>query len=275
MQAFLHLGSALLPLLYGLAAVNYAVYLLRRDSFAERTCTPFLVGIFVFHLGFILARGVLFERHPIFGVGELLNVIAAGLTGAYLYAERIQRTKFTGVFLIGMVVVVQLVASALMPTDAAAFTEIPGGTLFALHTVVAVFGYAAFAVGAVYGVMYLLLYRSLKRKQFGLLFDRLPPLDTMADMGFWAGFLGWLALTVTITLGIALSLDQFPGFYRDPKFLTTVLVWLLYGGVAVTHFAFGWRGARSVIFSLAGFVFAVLAMIGSNFLWASFHTFGV
>ncbi len=274
MSALNHLGSVLLPLLYGLAAMNYSVYLIRQDKFAERTCTPFLLGVFLFHVSFILARGLWLERHPIFGVGEALNVIAAGMTGAYLYVERIQRSKFTGAFLIGMVVLVQLAASTSLETDSAAFSTMPRGALFALHTVVAVFGYASFAVGAVYGVMYLLLYRALKRKRFGLLFERLPPLDTLSDMGFWAGFLGWLSLTVTIGLGIAMSLDEFPGFYRDPKFLSTIAVWVLYGGVALAHFTLGFRGARAVAFSLAGFVLAVLAMMGSNFLWASFHSFG-
>ena len=92
-------------------------------------------------------------------------------------------------------------------------------------------------------------------------------------MAFGATFLGWLFLSATIGLGVMMSFDLFPHFYKDPKFITTIAVWVVYGFMVLTYFVFGWRGARSVYLSLAGFVFAVLAMMGSAFLWASFHKF--
>ncbi len=52
MQTALDLLNTLLPLLYALAMVNYLVYLVRRDPFSERTCTPFLVSVFLLHLAY-------------------------------------------------------------------------------------------------------------------------------------------------------------------------------------------------------------------------------
>jgi len=273
MQMLVNMLAALLPLAYGLASVNYLVYFVRHDPFAERTCTRFLSSTFALHLLYLLLRVFLFERFSIVGLAELLTVIAVAIAGVYLYVERIQRDKHTGAFIIPMVVLLQLMATTLMPEVVTPKSELLSSSLFGIHTVVAVLGYSAFLVGAAYGVMYLLLYRSLKKKRFGLVFDRLPSLDQLADMGFWATFLGWIFLTATIALGVVMSLQAFPDFYRDPKFLATVGVWVVYGASVAAHFVLGWRGERSVYMSLTGFAFAVVSMVASEYIWQSFHTF--
>ena len=92
-------------------------------------------------------------------------------------------------------------------------------------------------------------------------------------MVFGATFLGWIFLTITILFGVGMSMGQLPEFYLDPKFLSTLAVWAVYGLAVLTWFALNWRGARAVYFSLAGFVFAMVAMMGSVFIWSSFHAF--
>ena len=273
MQTFLDLLTVLLPLLYALSAVNYFVFFTRQEAFAEKTITPMLMTAVAVHITAIVTRAIHFERPPIVGLGEALGVIALAVAGVYLYVERVQRNKNTGAFIITMAVAVQVVSSALMPRVPSPPPELLADPIFALHAVIAVLGYSAFTVGAVYGVMYLLLYRALKAQQFGLVFQRLPSLDVLANMGFWASFLGWVALTVTIGLGALMSLESVPNFYADPKFFTTIVVWLVYGGLVITRFVFHWRGARSVYLALGGFTIAVVAMLGSSFLWPSFHSF--
>lgn len=273
METLINLITALLPVMYGLAAVNYQVYFARRDPFAERTCTPFLLGTVLLHWVYILLRMIHYARPPIVGLAEAFGIIALAVACVYLYVEKVQRNKFTGAFILPLVLLFQLISAALTPRQAGPISELLQSSLFGVHAVIAILGYSAFAVAAVYGVMYLLLYRALKRKKFGLIFDRLPSLDTLANMAFWATFLGWIALTATIGIGVLMSIELVPGFYTDLKFITTVLVWLVYGAGIAARFALGWHGARSVYLSLVGFGFALITMVGSNYLWATFHTF--
>lgn len=273
METLLNLLTVLLPLAYGLATVNYVAYFQREDPFAKRTCTPFLVAVVVLHALYLALRVAHYHQAPIVGLASVLSLIALGVAGVYLYLERIQRNKFTGTFILPLVVLLHLMASALMTEDPGPRSALLDNQLFALHAVVAALGYAAFGLGAVYGLMYLLLYRSLKAGRFGLVFERLPSLDVLAEMGFGATFLGWLALTITISLGVVMSVELIPHFYRDPKFITTVVVWGVYSLGVGAHFLLGWRGARMVYVSLAGFALAVVAMVGSNYLWPSFHSF--
>jgi HemX protein len=276
MLGLIDLLTAALPLLYGLTAVNYTVYFLRRDPFAERTCTPFLACAALTHLVFVVLLSAHFARVPVATLPEAINLIALSMVVTYLYVERIEGHRSTGVFILPLVVILQLTASALLPHSNPGTlpqSHLFESSLFGLHAIAAILGYTAFAVGAVYGLMYLLLYRALKAKNFGLMFERLPSLDVLSKMVFGATFLGWIFLTVTIGLGVGMSLGQLPEFYLDPKFLSTIAVWAVYGGGVLSWYALNWRGARSVYFSLAGFIFAVVAMMGSAFFWRSFHAF--
>ncbi|MBC7794572.1 MAG: cytochrome c biogenesis protein CcsA, partial [Clostridia bacterium] len=194
---------------------------------------------------------------------------ALAVAGVYLYVERVQGSKVTGAFQLAMVVLLQLIASTLTQHAATPGTAVTSQSTFGLHIVAAILAHAAFFVGAVYAVMYVHLYRALKRKRFGVLFERLPPLDTLAGMGFGATALGWVLLTASIVIGVILS-HSVSGSFSEPHVLSAVGVWLIYGVALVAYFVLGWKGARSVYLALVGFIVAVLTISGSA-LWPMFH----
>jgi HemX protein len=274
MLTIIDLLTALLPLLYGLAAANYSLFFVKREPFAERTCTPFLVGVVGLHLLFLLARYLHFSRYPIASLPEVLTVIAFSVALVYLYVERATDSKATGVFLVSMAAGVQVMASAfLVHAPAAEAPLLNRTTWWWLHTALAVLGYSAFAVGAVYGLMFILLYRALKNKKFGIIFERLPSLDVLATMGMGAALLGWLLLTAAIVVGVGMSFKLVPSFYSDPKVISSAIAWGAYALTVAAYYALGWRGARTVYLSLVAFGIALLTMVGSVLPWASFHTF--
>jgi ABC-type uncharacterized transport system permease subunit len=274
MLLLIDLLTALLPLAYALAAANYAVYFVRRDPFAERTCTPFLMSTVGLHLLFFALRYLYFERFPLASLAEVLSCVALAIAAVYLYVERVQASRATGVFLVGVAALLQLFASAFLqhavPAEPSPLFRSPWWTL---HTLAVVVGYSAFFVGAVYAWMFVLLYRALRKKKFGLVFERLPSLDVLASMGMGATLLGLVAFTCVIVLGIVMSAGVVPGFYADPKFISAVVAWLVYAGAVGAHFFLGWRGARAVKLTLLGFVVAVFGVLGSTLLWRSFHVF--
>ena len=145
--------------------------------------------------------------------------------------------------------------------------------LFAFHTLAAVVGYTAFALSAVYGVLYLVLHHELKRSRFGLVYDRLPPLEVLARMSLRSVIVGLFALTVTIVCGSLWASSEFPGFTRDPKFLLTLSVWAVYGVALGLHWGRGWSGRRTITMSLVAFGLLLFSMLASRLLFASFHAF--
>src|SRR4030095_16594895 len=124
------------------------------------------------------------------------------------------------------------------------FPPILRSPLFSVHTLSAVLGYTAFAVSAIYGLLYLLLYRDLKTSRFGLVYQRLAPLDTLATISLRAALTGQVFLTVTISCGALWASQRFPGFWQDPKFIMTGFIWLVYGAGVGLPSRRGWAGRR-------------------------------
>ena len=105
------------------------------------------------------------------------------------------------------------------------------------------------------------------------MFKRLPALEGLGKMNMGAMAIGWSAFTLSIAIGIILSKQLGEPFYRDIKLLTTLVVWLVYSTNLWGIWRGRWRGVRVVVWSLAGFLCAISSMIGSVYVWPSFHAF--
>src|SRR5258706_265103 len=88
--------------------------------------------------------------------------------------------------------------------------------LLGLHISAARLGYSAFAVSAIYGLLYVLLYHELKAQQFGIIYKRLPSLEVLSAMNLRAAVFGLACLTLAIAVGSLWSLQVYPKFWQDP-----------------------------------------------------------
>jgi len=271
-ETSIRLLTTLLPLIYALAVVAYALEFFRDDRLAGRAARRLMETVLALHAGYL---GLLTARSahvPLASAAELMTTVAFAAAAVYVFVERRSGVGSTGVFVVSFSFALQTLSSAFIePT--AEFPELLKSPLFAVHTVAAVLGYTGFAVSAVYGALYLLLYWELKRSRFGLVYDRLPPLETLARMSLRAVLFGVGFLTVTIVCGSLWAASEFPHFASDPKFALTVVVWLIYAGAAWLHYGRHWSGRRAIRISLVGFAVLVLAMLASRLVFDSFHAF--
>jgi len=263
----------LLPVLLGTAWVNYSVYFVRRDPFAQRTATPFLVVTIAFQVAYIVLLGIQFRHHLMANFFEVLTVIALSLSLVYLAIETVHKNKSMGVFILPIAFLAQLAASSWI-TPSRTIDPILRDPLFGFHTGSIALAYAAFLIAAVYGVMYLVFYRSIQSKRFGLIFERLPSLDVLARMTLGATAVGFLFLGLALLFGAAWAARIPFDFRSDPKFLLTLVVWVVYGVPLVGHYLLRWGERRNVSISLAAFLLALLSFASLNFLLPTFHDFG-
>ena len=200
MSSTLKLLNTLLPLLYGAAASAYAADFFREDPLAGRWARPLLKAALAAHALFLAIRTFVYAHVPLASIPEVLTSVAFALALVYLCVESRSGIQRTGMFVLTFSFAFQTLASSFIG-EAQSFPEILRSPLFALHTGAAVLGYTAFAVSAIYGVLYLLLYHELKKSHFGLVYRRLPPLDVLARLSLRATILGATLLTVTIAIG--------------------------------------------------------------------------
>lgn len=276
MDSLIPLLITMLPALYALSVAAYAgIYTTDRSPSGA---SPHIWGPGIFrgavflHVVYLIARGSIEGHLPLASLYDFLSATALAIAAVYLYVEMRQGIRTTGIFVVPLVFIIQLIASAYGNADAA--TKPPINPIwFEFHTLAAVLGYGAFFVSAIYGVLFLLLYREIKGNRLSLFFTRMPPLETLGRMNVSAASAGLVLLALSILMGIGWGRAAGVRLFSDPKTWLTIVAWAVLGFAVVAHHRLGWRGPRAVYASLAGFTTLLLSRVVTDLFVRSFHTF--
>lgn len=276
MNSLIPLLITMLPALYALSVAAYAsIYTTDRTAsgVSGHVWGPGIFrGAVFLHVVYLIARGSTEGHLPLASLYDFLSATALSIAAVYLYLEMRQGVRTTGIFVVPLVFVIQLIASAYGDVDAA--TKPPINPIwFEFHTLAAVLGYGAFFVSAIYGVLFLLLYREIKGNRLSLFFTRMPPLDTLGRMNVSAASAGLVLLALSIVMGIGWGRAAGVRLFSDPKTWLTIGAWGVLGFAVVAHYRLGWRGPRAVVASLAGFTTLLLSRVVTDLFVRSFHTF--
>jgi ABC-type uncharacterized transport system permease subunit len=272
LDILIRLLGTLAPILYGLASASYAMLFLRGDALARKASTRLLVASLGVHAAHILLSGVSKGMLPLGNVFESASAIAFAIAAVYLYVETRTRNPMTGIFVIPVVFALQTISSALSDRAAPA-PDILRSAMFGLHASAAILGYCAFAVAAIYGLLFLVLYHELKSRRFSLVYDRLPPLEVLAQMNIRSLSIGFVFLSAAIVFGAVWIANVREATFRDPKVFLTLVAWALFGFGILAHFLLGWRGPRVIYDSVAGFLLLVSSSVALNIVGSTFHVF--
>ncbi len=267
------LGNVLLPLLYLLALILYGLYFFRNDKSLEPYLSPLLRITVLIHFAEVVFRGIYFSHFPMAGIFEAATVMALAIAVIYLYIETRIKEKSTGYFILLLVFSLQLISSAFIDfVDD--IPEILNNPLFIFHTSAAILGYTGLAISALYSVMYLLLFKEIKKKRFGLIYSRMPSLAVLEEMMMKAAWLGIGFLTLAILLGIYWSFEIFGTFvYSDSKIIIALITWVFYMvGMLVKKYR-SISGKKVAMISLSGFSLIVVSLLAVNLFFQSFHKF--
>ncbi len=278
METTLALLNGLLPVGYLVTLLGYLVVFVKQESPLGRRVTAFTWGVVLVHAVYLVMAGIEYEHVPLASTWESLTFIAFAVALVYLILEWQMRDRSTGAFLFAWVLLLQMLSTAFI-SHTREVPDILRSPMFGIHVSTALLGYVALAVSAVYGIMYLIQYRQLKHRHVGLLFQRLPNLETLSRLNVRALAIGWVGLTVAILAGTVWAFDLTRtgalqvNLFQDAKFLMTVGLWVLYGVCLAGIYLLGWP--KRTLASLS--VVAFLLMLGSSLLLAlmfpSFHDF--
>ena len=273
MHLAIRLLATLLPIAYGLVSLAYVLVFFRDDPVARRLAPRALASTVLLHAGFIGLLTLHFQRVPIATSFESLTALALALAVVYLVQEKRSGTPYTGFLFVPLVFLCQTLACAFIDLDVVIERQLLQSPVFGLHIATALLGYSGFAVSAIYGLLYIMLYQELRKHRFGIIYERLPPLDILAGMNWRAAMFGLGMLTLAICAGSLMSLDVYPRFWQDPKVWLSLITWFVYAVCMYSHIAGGWHGTKMAYFTIAGFVLVVFSMLAVNRLFRSFHDF--
>lgn len=240
-------------------------------------------------LGIYLARQLLQQRTlnlPAFlaCVAVALAIHAVGIYGVSVKPEGIQLSFFavsSQIFwVINAIVLLSSLKKALhnlfiflLPCSAIAIAT----TLFshtqstilqlnytlASHVILSILAYSLLTIATLQAILLSYQNRHLKNRS-GLQYLRyLPPLQTMEALLFEFVLVGEVLLTLSIVSGF-IFLDNIFMQHQVHKTVFSMAAWLVYGFLLFGKYKMGWRGNTAIRWTLAGFLFLMLAYFGSK-----------
>lgn len=273
MQPAIDISNIVLPFFYITAFLIYLYDFLKAKKKIANLKKIFLFLTLVFHTFYLLARTFTFGHPPITNVFEIFTILSYTISFSYFILELLTDVDGTGLFIIIISIIFQIISS-LFIKDLIEVKEVLRSNLLGIHVLHALLGYAGITISAVYGFLYLTLYRNLKANKFGLIFDKLPNLEILEKLSFYSAVIGFAALSVAMAIGVVWLPQAFPDFsYFDPKLIATLIVWLMYGIGIAAKISGRWQGKKVVMLAIVGFVISIFSTIVTNFIARSFHSF--
>ena len=133
-----------------------------------------------------------------------------------------------------------------------------------LHAWLALLAYATLAIAALLAIFLWLQERALRRREFHGWLRALPPLTELETLMFRTIALGFVLLTATLLTGV-LFVNDLLAQHLVHKTVLIVLSWLVFGGLLLGRWRYGWRGATAVRWTLVAMALLLMAFFGSKF----------
>lgn len=137
---------------------------------------------------------------------------------------------------------------------------------FRAHITVAMLAYSLFTIAMLHAVLISQVEKRLHHPTLPRLLRSLPPLLTMETLLFRMVAIGFVLLTLTLLSGMVFSEEIFGKPWQfSHKILFGFVSWTVFGVLLWGHHFHGWRGRVAVHWTISGFVFLLLAYLGSKF----------
>ncbi|MCE5335197.1 MAG: cytochrome c biogenesis protein CcsA [Desulfobacteraceae bacterium] len=259
-------------LCYLCGTVGYLVYLYHdRERIHWISWSAMLIGA-VFHAGAILIRSVQIGQLAFTTGQEAISLFAWMFVATYLVLQLRLQLRILGSFVSPLAVIFML-STSLLPSQILPKSELFKSGWVILHVSTLFLANALFALAFSVAIMYLLQERHIKRKNFGFLYMRLPPLERLDSIGHLCLIIGFPLMTGGLVAGFAYASIVWQSPWNwDPKEILSIVTWIIYAVLVHERLAVGWRGRRAAWLAIFGFSVILLTFMGANLLLKGHHS---
>jgi HemX protein len=263
--------NQLVSLFYLVTTFLYGAHFFKDLGFAKKYKQPSLVLTVLTHVVYL---GLLtsIEGYKInYSTVNLMTMVGLTLTITYIFIEFTTKSDKTGFFVISFAAGAQLISSV-MTTQISNTGMTFSGIGIGVHLIAAIFGFSAIAIAGLYSILYLLLFRQIQQNRFELLFQRLPNLEVLEKLTMHAVAFGFLFLSITIFAGMIEQKASGEVInLMEPKLVTLVIIWLLYGTGIFIKPIIGWDIKHMAYLFIFLFVFITILIVLMTFFSPTFH----
>ncbi|MGJ3508917.1 c-type cytochrome biogenesis protein CcsB [Enemella sp. A6] len=229
---------------------------------------------FVFHLVGVVTRGLAGDRFPWANMYEfitstLLFVVAAYLVGAVRFGMR-----WAGLFVTLLSTIGIGLAVTVFYVDVAPLVPALHSVWFVIHIVTAAVSAAAFNLGAVATILYLVRDRAERKGTVRGYLAKLPSAERLDVIAYRFHAFSFPLWTFTIAAGAVWAQFAWGRFWGwDPKETWSLITWVAYAAYLHARATAGWRGRKAAVIALIGVATFWFNYIGVNMLIPGLHSY--
>ena len=249
--------------LYVLSLILYfSAVFARREKWAKGALILAVIG-FCGQTAALLLRTFSSGHAPFTNMYESLSFLAWAIVLAYVLIDRKSRFPRIGPYLMLIVVgLVALASSPLMPKETTPLVPALQSYWLWLHVSVTLLGEAFFAVAFITSLMYLAARTPEKKAEMDSVSYR------CVAVGFPLFTLGGLVF------GMVWAYKAWGTYWSwDPKEVWSLITWFVFALYLHTRIVMGWKGKRSAIIAVIGFLAALFTYFGVNYLLSGLHSY--
>jgi len=260
-------------ILYILSAFFYFGFIFLKREKAAGIGSILAVAGLALHSLAAIARTVESGHAPFTNMYESLSFLAWASILAFLLMERKYKLQKAGpYFLLIVVGLMALASSPLMPKNVTPLVPALQSYWLWLHVSVTLLGEAFFAVAFVTSIMYLAAEsreRKGRKAKSSLTAERLDLTSYRAvAVGFPLFTLGGLVF------GMVWAYKAWGSYWSwDPKEVWSLVTWFVFALYLHTRIVMGWKGRRSAVIAILGFLAALFTYFGVNYLLSGLHSY--
>lgn len=217
----------------------------------------------VFHTAALVVRTAASGHAPFTNMYESLSFFAWAMVLAFAAVDRKLRLPHIGPYAMLIVVAfVALASSPLMPKETAPLVPALQSYWLWLHVSVTLIGEAFFALAFVASILYLAADTEEKKEKFDSVSYR------AVAVGFPLFTLGGLVF------GMIWAFRAWGRYWSwDAKEIWSLITWFVFALYLHTRIVMGWKGKRSAVIAILGFLAALFTYFGVNYLLSSLHSY--
>jgi len=270
-MAFLLFKLALFLIL--LATGGFVVYIIKQQKNIYRWSYRILLAGFLCHTLFLGQQYYVLGTAPVLSLKSALSFFSWTIIGAYLILQLRFKLMVLGSFIAPLAAFLMIVSSTI-PGMEVVVKPIYRSMWLTVHVGTIFMGNGMFAVTFAAAIMYLIQERQIKKKRLGSIYNRLPSLETLDSINYYALMYGFPLLTVGMITGSIYAQYALGSYWRwDPKEVWSLITWLFYAALLHERLAVGWRGRKAAIMSIICFLVLIFTFIGVSLWMSDYHSF--
>lgn len=272
-ETFGQVLSYLMPVLYLIVIYLYYIIFSGKNKRLAGVTTYFLAILLIAHSAEIFIRNITLNTMPLSTAHDAYSFLAISILFVYMIIEMGMSERGSGLFILFFAFVLQLISINYLSWEPETNDLITNAS-FALHASIAIMGYTALSLSAIYATMYLIQKRNLKKRKMGKLFTQLPALNFLERLSIRAVIVGIVLLGIGLIFGHRQAYKTIGSYWpNDIKVMLSDAVWMAYVIGFMLSKKLRWGGKKNAYYSLFLFLILIVGGVFVLYLTESFHQF--